>query len=377
MHKLGMSLYYRCRQALGEELELPEDAYHGDYLIDLAHDLVQSHGTAVVNNTYQFFADYARNQLIDRIRATLDQYRVNYDVWFSEQTLHDNNKVAEAVQALTDAGYTYKADGALWFRSTDFGDDKDRVLKRHNGEYTYMASDVAYLRNKFQRGLTKLIMVLGQDHHSYVDRLHAAAQALGHSKDALYIILYQMVSLTSGGEQVRMSKRAGKIVTLDDIIDMVGTDAARYFYLNKKADAHLEFDIELAQKQSDENPVFYIQYAYVRTKSMLDKAAKNNDLHNISEKDLMDIGDAERALIRKIASLKSLLTNIQQNYQTHLLAHYVYDLAHAFHSYYGANKVILPKDPHTSRMRLALIQIVRTTLATGLDLLGLSTPEQM
>ena len=377
MHKLGMSLYYRCRQAIGDTIELPEDAYHGEYLVELAQNLVTEHGKDVVNSTYQFFADYAHKHLLSHIQNTLSQYNITYDVWFSEQTLHDEGSVAHAIQTLTDKGYTYIDDGALWFTSTQFGDDKDRVLQRNNGDYTYVAADIAYLLNKFNRGFDQLIMILGQDHHSYVDRLKGATQALGYDPDRLYIILYQMVSLKDTGQHVRMSKRAGKIVSLDYIIDMVGTDAARYFYLNKKADAHLEFDIDLARKHSDENPVFYIQYAYVRTKSMLDKAAQSTDLQNISADNLHNLGQAERGLLRKIASLKPLLTNIQNNYQTHLLAHYVYDVATTFHSYYATNKVIIPDDPDTSRMRLATVQIVRNTIGICLDLLGLQQPDSM
>jgi len=377
MHKLGMSLYYRCRQAAGDTIELPDDAYHGNYLHEMAQNLVHEHGEAVVNNTYQFFADYACTRLRQQIQKTLETYRVSYDVWFSEHRLHDDNAVHNAIQTLSDKGYTYTQENALWFTSTEFGDDKDRVLQRSNGDYTYVAADIAYLQNKFNRGFEQLVMVLGQDHHSYVDRLKGAAQALGYHPDRLHIILYQMVSLKEAGEQMRMSKRSGNIVSLDDIIDMVGVDAARYFYLNKKADAHLDFDIELAQKKSDDNPVFYIQYAYVRTKSMLDKAGGYHDLVDINEQDIASLGDAERGIMRKIASLKPLLTHIQGNYQTHLLAHYVYDLAHAFHSYYGSHKAILPDDPATSRMRLSMIQNIRTTLSTGLDLLGISKPQRM
>jgi len=377
MHKLGMSLYYRCRQEIEPDIELPEDAYHGAYLIELARKLVNTHGHAVVNNPYSFFAQHARDVLLDHIRNTLDAYRVTYDVWFSEQSLHNDYAVKHAVKTLTQRGYTYEDAGALWFRATDFGDDKDRVLQRSDGDYTYMAADVAYMQHKYERGYTQLIMILGQDHHSYVDRLKAAAQALGYDPNTLYVILYQMVSLEASGQEIRMSKRTGNIVTLQDIIDTVGTDAARYFYLNKKANAHLTFDVDLAQKQSEENPVFYIQYAYVRTRSIFEKARTQLHIESVTPEDLAGLDNPERGLIRKIMSLKPLLRQIQQNYQTHLLAHYVYELAHAFHSYYGSYKIVDSQKPKQTRMRLALLSIIRSTLGTCLDLLGVTKPETM
>jgi len=261
--KLGNSFKLRCRQALGQDVTLPEDAYHGTYLTDLAQQLVDREGEDILKKPDSFFSDYAKNALLQNIRDTLLAYGIEYNVWFSEKSLYEQNLVAPAIETLTKRGYTFAADGALWFKSTAFGDDKDRVLIRSNGEYTYIASDVAYLLDKIGRGAEHLIFVLGQDHHSYVIRLKAIMQALGYDPTMLDVILYQLVTIKESGELVRMSKRAGHIVSLDDIIKTVGKDVARFFYLHRKADAHLDFDLDLALKHTEENPVYYIQYAYV------------------------------------------------------------------------------------------------------------------
>ncbi len=274
-------------------------------------------------------------------------------------------------------GHTFIQDGALWFRSTEFGDDKDRVLKRSNGEVTYVAADVAYMLNKLNRGAQKLIFVLGQDHHSYVVRLKGVMAALGHNPDNLDVILYQLVTLKEDGVALRMSKRAGRIVSLEDIIETVGADVARFFYLNRKADAHLDFDLALALKKTDENPVFYIQYAYVRTKSIFEKAAEHAELNNISANDLTDLDDEEKQLIKKIVAFKTLLNSMARNYQVHLLSYYVIELANQFHSFYAAHRVIEMSNITQSRKRLALVQILQNTFALCFELLGISCPEKM
>jgi arginyl-tRNA synthetase len=314
IERLGLSLKIRCEQALGHDIQLPEDAYHGDYLKDLAQEFIKEFGENSLTQPEAIFAQFAQDRLLQQIKQTLKNYGIIFDVWFSEKTLHNDNLVAKTIELLTKSNYTYTKENALWFTSTQFGDDKDRVLQRANGQYTYIGADIAYLQNKLQRGFTKIIMVLGQDHHSYGIRMKAIMQALGNSPENLHVILYQLVSIKEGGQQVRMSKRAGTIVNLGDIIETVGKDVARFFYLNRKADAHLDFDIELALKQTEENPVFYIQYAYVRTNSILEKASLHKELDLISEKDLTELGDDEILLLKKIVELKVLERNVKNEF---------------------------------------------------------------
>ncbi len=375
--KLGMSLKIRCQQLLGQDVALPEEAYHGEYLIDVAKECIKTHGQSVLDKPDDFFAGYAKEILLKEIQQTLKNYGIQFDVWFSEKTLHDSGAITEELKKLAASNNTYEKDGAVWFKSTDYGDDKDRVLRKSDGELTYVAADIAYLDNKVQRGFDHLIMVLGQDHHSYVSRLKGILQAMGRNPDMLDVILYQLVSIKESGVAVRMSKRTGKFVTLNDIIEAVGTDVARFFYLNRKADAHLEFDVELALKKTDENPVYYIQYAYVRTCSILEKAKETPELSDLTEDDLQGITETDAALIKKIISLKELLNGIGKNYQTHLLTYYLLELAHTFHRYYNDNRVIEPANPAQSKARLLLIKQLKDTFGLSLDLLGISKPEKM
>lgn len=375
--KLGKSLKTRCLQALGQNIEIDEDGYQGNYLIELANECIQEYGADLIDNADIFFEQYAKSKLLDAIKSTLNKYKINFDVWFSETSLHQSNAIEQAIAILDKNGYLYTQDGALWFKSTEFGDDKDRAIKKGNGEYTYVAADIAYLENKIERKYDHLIMILGQDHHSYATRLKAVLSGLKRNPNMLDVILYQLVTLKEDGLALRMSKRAGRIVDLMGIIEEVGPDIARFFYLNKKADAHLDFDIGLALQKTDENPVFYIQYAYVRTKSILKKAAELEIFKNINEHDAKFINDCDKILIKKILHLKDLLTSINRNYQTHLLSHYTIDLAQTFHSYYNANKVLDLEHIEISRARLVLINIVKDSFELCFKLLGISAPENM
>ena len=377
IQKLGMSFKLRCEQLVGRAVVLPEDAYHGEYLIELARECLAKHGHEVLERPNSFFSQYAYEQLLSRLQETLKNYAINFDVWFSEKKLHESNAIEHALEILRKNGYSYTQDNALWFASTAFGDDKDRVLRKSSGELTYVAADIAYLENKLDRGYNKLIMVLGQDHHSYVVRLHAALQALGKNKDQLDSILYQLVTVKESGTLVRMSKRTGRIITLQDVIDTVGTDVARFFYLRKKADAHLDFDIDLALKKTEENPVYYIQYAYVRTGSILEKAAHEPTLHTITAQDCQYITLHERLILKKITALQQLILSISTNYQVHLLTYYALELTQLFHSYYASTKVIDLAQIETSRGRLCVVLILRRTLKLCFDLLGISSPERM
>lgn len=377
MQKLGNSLRIRCEQLLGHPVELPEDAYHGSYMVSLAQECIDQNGSSVLEQPPAFFIQYAEKRLLAQLKKTLADYGISFDVWFSEKTLHESGAIEKALELLQARGYLYIKDDAAWFTSTQFGDDKDRVVKKGSGELTYVAADVAYAQNKMSRGFDQLIMVLGQDHHSYVVRLKAVMEALGYDPAQLDVILYQLVTLKESGQSLRLSKRAGRSITLEDVIETVGTDVARFFYLHKKADAHLDFDIELALKHTEENPVYYIQYAYVRTKSILEKASLEAALLNISEKDSRFIGEAERLVIKKIIALKTLLKTIGAKYQTHLLAYYTIELAQQFHNYYSHHRVIDIEQLEQSRGRLFVTKVLQDTFKLCFDLLGISAPEKM
>lgn len=378
MQKLGESLKARYQQAVGMDTPIPEDGYQGSYLVDLANELITEHGKKLLDQPTSFFTEYAKTSLLQQIKNTLADYGISFDIWFSEKKLHENGSIDQALTILKDNGHLYEKEGALWFASTAFGDDKDRVLRKKNGELTYAAPDLAYMQEKINRGAQHLIYILGHDHHSYATRLESMYRALG--LDTQYhpeVILYQLVNIKEGGEQVRMSKRKGKIVTLQDIIDAVGRDVARFFYLNRKADAQLEFDLDLALTHSEENPVYYIQYAYVRCSSIIDMAAKEGSLQNITAQDLVHLSPADDFLIKKIVSLKDILLAINSTYQTHILAYYTHELAQTFNRYYNKNRVIDLTNVPLSRARLALVMIMYDTLGLCLDLMGLSKPQRM
>jgi len=374
--KLARSFKARCQQAAGKDVAMPEDGYQGEYLVELARETVAEKGPEIIEQPEEFFGLYAEEKMLEAIAKTLSAYGITFDVWFSEKKLHTSGAIDAAFKILEKQGFLYEKEGALWFKSTEFGDDKDRVIKKSSGDLTYVASDIAYMENKVERGFNHLIMVLGHDHHSYAVRLEGLRQALG-IKASLDVILYQLVKMKASGQQVRMSKRAGNIVTLEGIIETVGKDVARFFYLNRKADAQLEFDLDLALKKTEENPVFYVQYAYVRTGSILQKASSLPELQNISPADSKHIAQPEQTLIKKMVSLKQLLENIGGNYQTHLLTYYVLELANTFHSYYSKNRVIVAEKPEQSRARLLLIEQIRDTFGLCLDLLGISKPAKM
>lgn len=377
MHNLGLTLQARCKELLGIPAELPEEGYKGEYMLEIAQICIDQYGPSVINQEIKFFSRFAETQLLARIQQTLVDYGIKFDIWFSERTLHESGAIEHALEKLTAGGYTFVADDALWFKSTQFGDDKDRVLRKSNGELTYAAADIAYMLSKVERGAENLIMILGQDHHSYAVRVEGFRQALGLNSTKLDVILYQLVSLTMSGEAVRMSKRAGNFVTLQDIIDEVGKDVARFFFLNRKADSHLDFNLDLALKKTEENPVYYIQYAYVRIKGILRKASEYAELKEINESDAKFISDSEHQIIKKIVYLKELLQNIARNHQTHQLTYYAQELARMFHAYYSHCKVLDLEHMSQSRMRLLLLKQLEQTMGIVLELLGLEQPEKM
>ncbi|HBS48502.1 TPA: arginine--tRNA ligase [Candidatus Dependentiae bacterium] len=387
VRKLGNCLKIRCEQELGMESMLPEDGYAGEYLIDLAKECIAENGKSILEKPPVFFENYAIHHLLKNIKKDLSDYGIIYDTWFSEKTLHEDGSVKSAMKLLFDKELAYESEGAIWFKSSQFGDDKDRVIQKHDDTPTYIAADIAYHKNKFDRGFTKLINVWGQDHHGYVKRLKATMEALGYPAESLDVILNQLVSIKKGGEALRMSKRSGVFTTLRDIIDLVGKDVARFFYLNRKADAHLEFDLEVALKKTDENPVYYIQYAYVRCGSVLEKAkelmpyaAFLDTLKNVDDIDeqIYDaLGKEEIVILKKLIALESILSGIRRTYGTHMLAYYVFELSKLFHNYYANNRIIDSEKENLTKCRLMIIYLVRENLSFCLDLLGLSKPQKM
>ena len=389
MKLLGQSFKARCYEALGEAFVFPEGGYAGDYLLPISDDCVRLHGKTLLKLPDSFFETFAKDALLKFILKDLEAYGVHFDQWFSEKSLHLDGSVAAAIKLLQDKGLAYEKEGALWFKATDFGDDKDRVLCRSNGEMTYIAADVAYHKNKFDRGYDRLVDILGQDHHGYVKRLQATMQALGYPAERLDIIVYQLVSLKENDELVRMSKRAGTFTKLADVVETVGKDVARYFYLNRRAEAHLEFDLGVALKRTDENPVFYLQYAYVRAASLMLKAKEEADLKAfVAEASDVDMfaqvlssvaltGEDELVVYKKIMALYDVLRVIADGYQTHMLAYYAYELATMFHAYYSQHKIIDRENVSQTKGRLALVCLVKEALGVCLELLGVDKPERM
>ncbi|MCF7799973.1 arginine--tRNA ligase [Candidatus Babeliales bacterium] len=390
IQKLGESFKIRCFEELGQNLQDLEINYKGEYLINLAKTCVEKYGQDLLNKEDPFFQNYAKEHLLENLKIDLKNYRIFFDNWFSEKSLYESGQVIESLDLLEQKNLVYNLDGALWFKSAEFGDEKDRVLRKSDGEFTYIVGDIAYHKNKFDRGYDKIIDVLGQDHHGYVARLKSTMRALGYNADKLDVILYQLVNIKNQDQVVRMSKRAGNFTTLYEIIESVGADVARFFYLNRKAEAHLDFDLNVALKTTEENPVYYIQYAYVRINSIFQKALQEENLKDfvlrlfnkkIKETELAsvlkNISDLEFDLIKKIISFQDILKCIQDNYQTHMLAYYTFELAHVFHNYYAQRRVIDLLDIELCHARLIMMYLLKNSFEICLDLLGISKPEKM
>lgn len=382
MDTLGRSLYLRYCELFGREVDFPEDCYQGDYIRTIAREAQQEHGEAFLDCSEQEAISHFSKSGGEAIRAGIDadlqSFGITFDNWYSEQTLYDRDLVKEGIAALTRDGYTYELDGAIWFRTTDFGDDKDRVLIRSNGVTTYFASDVAYHREKYGRGFDTVIDVWGADHHGYVPRMKAVLAALGRNPEDLQIILVQLVNLLREGEQVAMSTRSGKFVTLKEVIDEVGRDACRFFFLMRRSDSQLDFDLELAKKQSTENPVFYVQYAHARVCS-INRNAQDVGLTvptaqtvNASALTLTD----ELALTKMLSRYPEVVAGAALQYEPHRVTFYLQELAAKFHSYYNQHRVIID-DKSTSEARLYLVNAVKIVIQNALRVLGVSAPEKM
>ncbi|MFC7371580.1 arginine--tRNA ligase [Fictibacillus iocasae] len=381
INNLAASIEARYFQALGQEKDMPADGYHGADIIGFGQELAKEHGDKFAampeEERLAFFREYGLEREMEKIKTDLAAFRVPFDVWYSETSLYQNGKIGPALDKLREKGYVYEEDGATWFRSTDLGDDKDRVLIKNDGSYTYLTPDLAYHKDKFERGFDRLINIWGADHHGYIPRMKAAVEALGYSKDQLDVMIIQLVSLFQNGEKVKMSKRTGKAVTMRDLMEEVGTDATRYFFAMRSNDTHLDFDMDLAVSKSNENPVFYVQYAHARVCSMLRQGEEmglsyEGDI-NLS---LMD-SEKEYELLKKLGEYPAVINEAAEKLLTHRVTNYVFELASALHSFYNAERVLDAENKEKSTARFALMKATQITIANALKIVGVEAPERM
>ena len=392
MNNFGRSVFLRYQELLGRPGEEWEEMYRGDYVLDVAREVLAKHGEEFVNadiddpQTTRTFRDLSEAGMIAQQKADLEAFGVTFDTWFSEATLHADGRVARAIEQVTERGYTYEKDGALWFKSTAFGDDKDRVLVRSDGTPTYMTGDLAYSKDKLDRGFDRIINVWGADHAGYVARTKASLAALGYDPARLDVLLYQLVSIVKNGEVVMASKRKGNILELKaDLIDEIGKDAARFFFLMRSPYSALEIDVDLARKTEKDNPVYYVQYAHARIVQAIDKAheEKGVSVPGLGEADLSLLTeDAETDLIKKLSELPNEVVLAAAESAPQRIVQYARDLAAVFHSFYDAgNRTpalrVVCDDPETMKARLVLVHATQTVLRNVLALLGLSAPERM
>lgn len=373
---LALSLNARYRQAHGIETEIGQDGYLGEDVKQKAEQLAKDYPEKYLEPTEEnlkFFRKEGIKFELDKIKADLDNYRVHFDVWSSEQTIRDSGDVDRALKVLDEKGYTYESEGALWFKTTELGDDKDRVLRKTDGSYTYLVPDIAYHNDKYKRGYDLLVDFLGADHHGYIPRLKASMQALGNNPDKLNVDIIQMVRLVSDGKEVKMSKRLGNATTINELCDSVGVDAARYFFVQRALDSHLDFDIELAKRQSNDNPVYYAQYAHARMCS-IQKQAKDIELADTFE-DLTD--EKEIELMKTLQEFNKVIIESAKTRQVHKVCHYIQNLASKFHSFYNACKVIDRDNMKLSSQRLALVKATQIVLANALETIGVEAVESM
>jgi len=383
MNNLGKSVLLRYRELQGEKIEFPETCYRGDYIKDIAADVISKEGnvylTADEEKMITYLTDIAGQSILKEIQVDLLDFGVSFDYYFSEKELYKNNDVADLLESLRKKNFVYSDGETLWFKTTDFGDEKDRVVIRKNGEPTYFAADIAYHQNKYSRGYEMVIDIWGADHHGYMARMWAGIQSLGYEREALKIILVQLVNLLRDGTPVAMSTRSGEFVTLREVLDEVGKDAARYNFLMRRSDSHLDFDLEIAKKQSNENPVFYVQYAHARICSILRMAQQE---HGIAQPSYKDINASvltepeEMTLIKLMARYPEVIESAVRSLEPHRVTFYLNELAGVFHSYYNKNKVI-SENKELTAARLFLIKAISTVLGNALKMLGVNAPEKM
>ena len=371
---LGISLKERYKGLCGLEENMPEDGYYGSEIIDIAKTIFDKYGNSKLDEDLEFFKKVAVDYLLNIIKTDLSNFGVTFDVWTSEKSIRAKGRIEESLKILDEKGLVYKKDNATWLKTTVYGDDKDRVLIKTDGSYTYLVPDIAYHLDKFDRGFDYLVDVFGADHHSYVSRLKASIEALGYDKDKLEVRLLQMVRLLRDGEIVKMSKRTGGNITISELVGEIGKDAARYFFATRSLDGQMDFDINLALKKSSENPFFYVGYANARICSILKDAKEKNIDICTDIKEAIDIDS--KALLLKVYEFTEVLASAALKKEPHLITNYVYELASMFHNYYGKHK-ILTDDIKMSEKRLVLIKTVGITITNALRLIGVKAPEKM
>lgn len=371
---LGVSLKERYKGLCGLEENMPEDGYYGSEIIDIAKTIFDKYDNSKLDEDLEFFKKVAVDYLLNIIKTDLSNFGVTFDVWTSEKSIRAKGRIEESLKILDEKGLVYKKDDATWLKTTVYGDDKDRVLIKTDGSYTYLVPDIAYHLDKFDRGFDYLIDVFGADHHSYVSRLKASIEALGYDKDKLEVRLLQMVRLLRDGEIVKMSKRTGGNITISELVGEIGKDAARYFFATRSLDGQMDFDINLALKKSSENPFFYVGYANARICSILKDAKEKNIDICTDIKEAIDIDS--KALLLKVYEFTEVLVSAALKKEPHLITNYVYELASMFHNYYGKHK-ILTDDIKMSEKRLGLIKTVGITITNALRLIGVNAPEKM
>jgi arginyl-tRNA synthetase len=377
---LGRSVYLRWRELRGYEAEYPPDLYQGTYVRDIAQKLLDEK-TAIPDEegaAISFMARYAGDLVLGGIKKDLEDFRVFFDDYYSEATLFERGLVDSTIRIMRERGCLYEEEGALWFRTSALGDEKDRVIVKSDGEKTYLASDIAYHSEKFERGFDMAIDIWGADHHGYIERLKGSIEALGRSRDSLKVLLIQFVTLLKDGKPVGMSTRAGEFTTLREVMEEVGPDAARFFFLMRKSDAHLEFDLDLAKKSTNENPVYYIQYAHARIESIFRMAREEGiDTSTVTDADVdLLVLPEETELIKAILHFFDVIEGSARSLEPHRITFYLIDLVGKFHSYYTKARV-LKNEPGLTMARLLLLGVLQSIIRTGLEMLGVTAPERM
>jgi arginyl-tRNA synthetase len=383
IHTLGQSTYLRYCELYGEPVEFPDDCYQGDYIRDIARKVQGERGRSLLNEPPEtaiaYCARLAASDILAGIQKDLKDFGVEFENWFSEQSLYDTGKVATVLNELKNRGIVYEKDGAAWFKTSEWGDEKDRVVIRNNGQTTYFASDIAYHQDKFERGFERVIDVWGADHHGYIPRIRASIEASGRDGKHFDVILVQLVNLLRGGEPVAMSTRSGEFVTLEEVVNEVGRDAARFIFLTRHYESSLDFDLEVAKKKSNDNPVYYVQYVHARISSILRKAGETGQLiHGIREpEEIAQLREPEEIeLVKALGRYPETVRTAAELMAPHRITYYLMNLASLFHSYYNRHKV-LTDDKRLTSGRLYLIRAIQIVIRNGLTLLGVSAPDQM
>ncbi len=377
INNMALSLQARYLQACGKEAEVPEDGYHGEDLINIAKNIVSEYGDKYVNvdptESYAFFRSYGLKAELDKLKSDLKEYRVEFDVWTSEQDIRNRGLVEKALATLKEKGYTYEQDGALYLRTSDLGDDKDRVLIKSDGSYTYFTPDIAYHLDKLDRGFDELVDLFGADHHGYIPRLKAGIQALGYPSEKLNVDIIQMVRMIKDGEEFKLSKRSGKGIALRDLLEEAGVDAVRYFFVSRAGDTQMDFDLDLATKKSNDNPVYYAQYAHARMCSIL---SKGEHIASATKFDLITT-EKEMTLLKEMNEFEKTIADAANSRMPHKVVNYITKFAQAFHSYYNDSKIVDEENLELSSQRLALVQACEITLKNALNSIGVSAPDHM